>query len=206
MELCGIIVARAHAHCVAVHVPALIGCIFCPPPPRQHPPRAGAYLRRLWRAIWVIVSEYMPDRCVHALPTYCIPPALLPYSPFGPLSFTTGALVFRTQYSMAPRNSSGQVAVSDFVPMLAIGDLKTAVALGPSSKIPRRREVILLGVESMVFNHVRSQKNKDHPRWQANYNGGEHGEHLFVPLYNWAVCRDPSMKLGMHWEQSLLFR
>ena len=51
-------------------------------------------------------------------------------------------------------------------------------------------------------------KNEDHPRWQAKYNNGHpfiqrSGEHLFVQLYNWAVCRDPSTKLGMTWEQPL---
>ena len=42
--------------------------------------------------------------------------------------------------------------------------------------------------ESMVLYHIRRQKNKDHPRWQAKYNNGHsfiwgHGEHLFAQLY-----------------------
>ena len=48
-------------------------------------------------------------------------------------------------------------------------------------------------------------KNIDHPRWRAEYNDGHAfirggGEHPLAQLYTWAVCRDPSTKLGMGWE------
>ena len=41
--------------------------------------------------------------------------------------------------------------------------------------------------ESVVLYHIRSQKNKDHPRWQAKYSDGHsfiwgRGEHPFPQL------------------------
>ena len=77
-------------------------------------------LRRLQCTVWVIIPEFRRNRGAYICPLFLL---FYRYNLlFGPLSFTNGAIVFRTQYGMVPQNGSGQVATSDFIPTLAIGD------------------------------------------------------------------------------------
>ena len=180
----------------------------------------GLILRRamqhaLRRSNWVIIPEHRRNcgACIHSLFTYHIPP----YTTFSPIlllhSFFWASLLhkwypcFPYQIQYAPPKQP--LLISS--PRLPLETPKTAVALGPSYKISRRGEVMTPQSQKYGIIPYTKPKNKDHPRWQAKYNDGhsfiwDHGEHPFAQLYTWPVCRDPSKKLGMSWEQSLICR